>query len=172
MKYLTVIIVIICLSLLSWWLWKTSPEEEKETTPKPKLVIEGGEIVGMYEGRRSFILKAERFTARTETIATIDGKIEGSVFDENGDLIVSFEGVGGEVNLVNSDFKIYSKGRIKGKDFEVLADSLNWENRNSIFEANGNIEVRISSYRARCSNIRADFIAQKIELSGNPVLEF
>lgn len=172
MKYLTVIIVIICLFLLSWWLWKTSPEEEKETPPGPKLVIEGGEIVGMYEGRRSFILKAERFTARTETTATIDGKIEGSVFDENGDLIVSFEGVGGEVNLVNNDFRIFSQGRIKGKDFEVLADSLNWENRNSIFEANGNIEVRISSYRARCSNIRVDFIAQKIELSGNPVLEF
>ncbi|MCX7795208.1 MAG: hypothetical protein N2380_01610 [bacterium] len=172
MKHLTVIIVIICLFLLSWWLWKTSPEKEEETVPKPKLVIEGGEIVGMYEGRRSFVLKAERFTARTETTATIDGKIEGSVFDEKGDLIVSFEGIGGEVNLVNNDFKIYSKGKIKGKDFEVLADSLNWENRNSIFEANGNIEVRISSYRARCSNIRADFIAQKIELSGNPVLEF
>lgn len=172
MKYLIVITVILCLSLLSWWLWKTSPEKEEEKPLGPKLIIEGGEIVGMYEGRKSFVLKAERFTARTETTAIIDGRIEGSVFDENGDLIVSFEGIGGEINLVNSDFRIYSKGRVRGKDFEVLADSLNWENRNSTFEANGNIEVRISSYRARCSNIRADFIAQKIELSGNPVLEF
>ncbi|MBC7319254.1 hypothetical protein H5T89_01285 [bacterium] len=172
MRYLTVVIVALCIALLSWWLWKTSPEKEKETTPGPKLIIEGGEIVGMYQGRRSFILKAERFIAKTETTAVIDGRIEGSVFDEHGELIVSFEGIGGEVNLVNSDFKIYSKGRIKGKDFEVLADNLNWENRSNIFEANGNIEVRISSYRAKCMNIRADFIAQKIELSGNPVLEF
>lgn len=172
MKYLTLTIAVLFIFLISWWLWKTSPEREEEMSSRPKLVIEGGEIVGMYEGRRSFTLKAERFTAKTETTAVIDGKIEGSVFDENGNLLVSFEGIGGEVNLINSDFRIYSKGRIRGKDFEVLADSLNWENKNNIFEASGNIEVHISSYRIRCMNIKADFIAQKIELSGKPILEF
>ncbi|MGC8971969.1 MAG: hypothetical protein ACP5K2_07200 [bacterium] len=172
MRYLTLIAIILCISLIGWWLWKTSPEREEEAPSRPKLVIEGGEIVGMYEGRKSFILKADRFKAETETTAIIYGKIEGSVFNENGELLVSFDGIGGEVNLVTSDFRIYSKGRIRGKDFEVLADRLNWENRNSIFEANGNIEVRIASYRVRCTNIRADFIAQRIELLGNPVLEF
>jgi len=172
MRYLILVVVILCISLIGWWLWKTSPEREEETPLKPKLVIEGGEIVGMYEGRKSFILKADSFKAETETTAIIDGKIEGSVFDENGELLVSFDGVGGEVNLVTSDFKIYSKGRIRGKDFEVIADTLNWENRNSIFEANGNIKVRIASYEVRCTSIRADFIAQRIELLGNPVLEF
>ncbi len=172
MRYLTLIAIILCISLIGWWLWRSSPEREKEPVTGPKLLIEGGEIVGMYEGRKSFILKADRFKAETETNAIIDGKIEGSVFDEKGELLVSFEGIGGEVNLVTSDFRIYSKGKIRGKDFEVFADSLNWENRNSIFEANGDIEVRIASYKVRCRNIRADLIAQRIELSGNPVLEF
>lgn len=173
MKYVTVASIILCIALLSWWLWVSSPErEEKEEFSGPKLVVEKGEIVGMYEGRKSFILKADSFKTKTEDIAIIDGKIEGTIFDENGEIIVSFEGLGGEVDLRSSNFKIYSGGKIRGKDLEVIGDSISWNNNSNIFEANGNIEVHLNSYKIKCRNIRADFSAQLIELSGSPVLEF
>lgn len=173
MRYVIVISIILCIAFLSWWLWRTAPEkEEEEKVSGPKIVIEKGEIVGMYEGRKSFILKADSFKTRTEDIAIIDGNIEGTVFGEDGEIIVSFEGLGGEIDLKNSNFKIYSKGRIKGKDLEVIADGINWDNTSNIFEADGDIEVRLNSYRVRCKKIKANFLAQVIELSGNPVLEF
>jgi len=173
MRYVVVVSVILCIALLSWWLWRSSPErKEEEVVSGPKLVIEKGEIIGMYEGRRSFILKADDFKAETETVAIVDGKIEGTVFDENGEIIASFEGLGGEVDLRSSNFKIYSGGRIKGKGFEVIANTITWNNSSNMFEANGDVNVYFNSYRVKCRDIKADFASQVIELSGSPVLEF
>ncbi|HOK30390.1 MAG TPA: hypothetical protein PLH42_07390 [bacterium] len=173
MRYAVVVSVILCIALLSWWLWMSSPErEEEEVVSGPKIVIEKGEIIGMYEGRRSFILKADDFKTKTETVATVDGKIEGTVFDENGEIIASFEGLGGEVDLRNSNFKIYSGGRIKGEGFEVVANTITWNNSSNMFEANGDVNVHLNSYMVKCRDMKADFAAQVIELSGSPVLEF
>lgn len=173
MRYVVIASIILSVALLGWWLWRTAPErEEEKEVSGPKIVIEKGEIIGMYKGRKSFILRADNLNTKTEDIAVIDGNIKGAIFDEDGEMIVSFEGLGGEVDLRNSNFKIYSKGRIKGKDLEVLADSIDWDNTSSVFRADGNIEVRLNSYKVRCRSIRADFLAQVIELSGKPVLEF
>jgi hypothetical protein len=126
----------------------------------------------MIGGRKSFYLKVDSFQNKTQDSAILKGHIEGNVYDEKENIIVSFSGVDGEIDFANSDFKIYSNGRIKGENIDVTADSISWINSKALFEANGNIRVKFGSYSARCNNIRADLLAQKVELWGNLVVNF
>jgi uncharacterized membrane protein YcaP (DUF421 family) len=171
MRYVITILIIVGIALLSWWLWRSSLEETPVSN-KPKIVVEEGEVVGMINGRKSFELKVDSFQNKTQDSAILRGRIEGKVFDEKGEIIVSFSGIDGEMNFANSDFKIYSNGKIKGENIEVIANSISWINNNALFEANGDIKVKFSSYNARCSNIRANFLTQKVELWGNLVVNF
>jgi len=171
MKYGITVLVIVGIALLSWWLWKSSLEETKVSN-EPRIVVEGGEVIGMIKGRKSFELKVDSFQNKTQDSAVLKGKIEGKVFDEKGGITVSFSGIDGEINFANGDFKIYSNGRIKGENLEVIANSISWKNNNALFEANGDITVKLNSYKARCNNIRANFLTQKVELWGSLVVNF
>ncbi|MGC9064817.1 MAG: hypothetical protein ACP5JL_09090, partial [bacterium] len=118
MRYGITILIIVGIALLSWWLWKSSLEETP-VSKGPKIVVEGGEVIGMTKGRKIFELKVDSFQNKTEESAILKGHIDGKVYDEKENVIVSFSGVNGEIDFTNSNFNIYSRGRIKGEGIDV-----------------------------------------------------